>query len=232
MSNLGGQRLAAKLIAKPGGETLEFDYNPTTVTVTKTSRWQAQPPARGSKEAPPQEFVGTDPRTLAMTVMFDGLEEEDRKVTENVDLLLKWTCPTKESFGTNSPQPPLLQLMWGQTNYLLGYLKSVTARYTLFSADGTPLRASVDITIEETPEGAKAQNPTSGGVVGRRSVGLGAGDSLPSLARKEYGDPNLWRALAVANGIDDPMRVPLGTTLLVPPLAEARALAATGAGRG
>jgi hypothetical protein len=232
MSNLGGPRCAAQLITKPGGEKLEFDYNPTTVTITKTSKWQPQPPARGSKEAPPQEFVGTDPRSLSMTVMFDALEESDRKVTENVDTLLRWTCPTKESFGTNSPQPPLLYLMWGSMNYLLGYLKSVTARYTLFASDGTPLRASVDITIDETPEGAKAQNPTSGGVAGRRSVGLGAGDSLPSLARKEYGDPNLWRALAVANGIDDPMRVPMGTTLLVPPLAEARALAGTGAGRG
>jgi hypothetical protein len=232
MSNLGGQRLAAKLITKPGGETLNFDYNPTTVTITKTSKWQAQPPARGSKEAPPQEFVGTDPRELTMTVMFDALEEPDRKVTDNVDTLLRWTCPTKESFGTNSPQPPLLHLMWGNTDYLVGYLRTVTARYTLFSSDGTPLRASVDIAITETPEGAKAQNPTSGGVAGRRSVGLGAGDSLPSLARKEYGDPNLWRALAVANGIDDPMRVPMGTTLLVPPLSEARALAGTGAGRG
>jgi nucleoid-associated protein YgaU len=231
MSDLGGQRLAAKLIAKPSGDTLEFDYNPTSLTITKTSKWQAPPPVRGSKEAPPQEFVGTDPRTLAMTVMFDALEEEDRKVTENVDLLLKWTCPTEESFGTNSPQPPLLQLMWGKTEYrLVGYLKSVTARYTLFSADGTPLRASVDIIIEETPEGAKGQNPTSGGVVGRRSVGLGAGDSLPSLARKEYGDPNLWRALATANGVDDPSRVPPGTALVVPPMGEARNL--SGARRG
>jgi hypothetical protein len=232
MSNLGGPRCAAKLIANPGGEKLEFDYNPTTVTIVKNSRWQPQPPARGSKEAPPQEFIGAEARQLSMTVMFDALEESDRNVTENVDTLLRWTCPTKESFGTSSPQPPLLYLMWGKTKYLLGYLKTVTARYTLFASDGTPLRASVDITIEETPEGAKAQNPTSGGVAGRRSVGLGAGDSLASLARKEYGDPNLWRALAVANGIDDPMRVPNGTTLLVPPLAEARALSGTGAGRG
>jgi Contractile injection system tube protein len=232
MSDLGGARCAAQLIAKPGGETLKFDYNPTTVTITKTAKWQAAPPVRGSKEAPPQEFVGTDPRSLSMTVMFDSLDDPEHKVSQNVDLLLRWTCATKESFGTNSPQPPLLQLHWGGTQYLVGYLKTVTARYTVFSSDGTPLRASVDITIEETPEGAKAQNPTSGGVAGRRSVGLGAGDSLPSLARQEYGDPNLWRALAVANGIDDPMRVPMGTTLLVPPLAEARALSGTGAGRG
>lgn len=167
-----------------------------------------------------------------MTVMFDALEDTACNVVKNVELLLRWTCVTKSSFGTNNPQPPLLHLHWGETKYLTGYLKSVTARYTLFSHDGLPLRASVDIIIEETPQLAEAQNPTSGGVAGRRSVGLGAGDSLASLARKVYGDANLWRALAVANGIDDPMRVPLGTALLVPPLAEARALAGKGAGRG
>jgi Contractile injection system tube protein/LysM domain len=234
MTNLGGPRKAAMLVNNQDNDTLEFDYNPTSLTITKTSEWQPQK-AKGSKEAPPPEFVGTNARSLAMTVMFDALEDDEHPVIVYVDKLLKWTCPTKDSFDKNKPQPPLLYLQWGGTNYLLGYLKSVTVRYTLFSFDGTPLRASVDITIEETPEGAKAQNPTSGGVAGRRSVGLGAGDSVASLARKAYGDPNLWRALAVANGIDDPMRIPMGTTLLVPPLAEARALArpaTDGAGRG
>jgi Contractile injection system tube protein len=231
MSDLGGPRKAAMLVNKQDKKALEFDYNPTTLTITKTSEWKPQKGKKG-QEPPPPEFVGTNPRNLAMTVMFDALEDADHTVIEYVNLLLLWTCATKDSFDKNNPQPPLLFLQWGGTHYMLGYLKSVTARYTLFSSDGTPLRASVDITIEETEELAKAQNPTSGGVAGRRSVGLGAGDSLPSLARQVYGDPNLWRALAVANGIDDPMRVPNGTTLLVPPLAEARALATPGAGRG
>jgi nucleoid-associated protein YgaU len=43
-----------------------------------------------------------------------------------------------------------------------------------------------------------------------------AGDSLASVAWREYGDPTLWRAIAERNGIDDPMRLPAGKTLLVP----------------
>jgi hypothetical protein len=34
----------------------------------------------------------------------------------------------------------------------------------------------------------------------------------------------MWRALAIANGIDDPMSVPSGTTLLVPSRLDAAAL--------
>jgi nucleoid-associated protein YgaU len=49
------------------------------------------------------------------------------------------------------------------------------------------------------------------------------GDTLTSVAQQEYGDPGLWRALADANGVDDPMRLPAGARLLVPPRARARA---------
>ena len=47
-----------------------------------------------------------------------------------------------------------------------------------------------------------------------------AGDTLASVAYAEYGDPTQWRALAAYNGIDDPMRVRTGTTLLLPPRTE------------
>ena len=45
------------------------------------------------------------------------------------------------------------------------------------------------------------------GVRGPSRHTVTAGDSLASLAYREYGDPALWRALARYNGIDDPIRV-------------------------
>lgn len=47
-----------------------------------------------------------------------------------------------------------------------------------------------------------------------------AGDKLPLIAAKVYGDARLWRPIAAANGIDNPLRFPrpqdLGRRLLVP----------------
>jgi len=51
-----------------------------------------------------------------------------------------------------------------------------------------------------------------------------AGDSLPAVAYREYGNPNLWRALAEANGVDDPLRLRPGTSLLVPSRSDATRL--------
>jgi nucleoid-associated protein YgaU len=50
-----------------------------------------------------------------------------------------------------------------------------------------------------------------------------AGDTLAAVAFREYGDATLWRAIADANLIDDPLRVRPGTELLIPPAVEAAA---------
>ena len=42
------------------------------------------------------------------------------------------------------------------------------------------------------------------------------GDSLPSIAFRSYGDPTRWRAIAEANGIDDPLALRRGHVLGVP----------------
>jgi nucleoid-associated protein YgaU len=47
-----------------------------------------------------------------------------------------------------------------------------------------------------------------------------AGDHLPVIAAEVYGDPRLWRSIAEANDIDDPIRFPtpqdVGRVILVP----------------
>jgi nucleoid-associated protein YgaU len=113
-----------------------------------------------------------------------------------------------------------VRFCWGEKVHFTAYLKSVNAKYTLFRPDGTPMRASCTITLEEIPTDAAKQNPTSGGLAALRSHTVVAGDSLASIAYREYGAPAYWRALAEANGIDDPMRLRPGTRLLVPPAEE------------
>ena len=40
--------------------------------------------------------------------------------------------------------------------------------------------------------------------------------SLPSISYASYGDPTRWRAIAEANGIDDPLALRRGRMLAVP----------------
>ena len=44
------------------------------------------------------------------------------------------------------------------------------------------------------------------------------GQSLASIAGREYGDPRKWRPIAQANGIDDPTKLRPGAILVLPAL--------------
>ena len=44
------------------------------------------------------------------------------------------------------------------------------------------------------------------------------GDTLQGIAMAEYDDPREWRRIADTNGITNPMSLPPGTKLLVPPI--------------
>lgn len=211
-----------------GGEAvgeLQFMYNPAEITTSKAANWN-RPPARGARSASKPEYHGAGPQSFQMEVWFDAWDDADADVTRSVKALLGWTKPTKASMD-KVPQPPILNVEWGASQVFQDYrcfLKSVSAKYVLFKPDGTPIRASCTIALEEVPEEPQGTNPTSGSRESRRSLVLDEGDSLAGIAYRKYGDPSLWRGIAAFNAIDDPMRLSPGTRVLVPSLVEARQL--------
>ncbi|MBF6606462.1 MAG: LysM peptidoglycan-binding domain-containing protein [Chloroflexi bacterium] len=208
--------------------SLTFNYNPTQISTSKAASWR-RPTTRAASSAADPEFTGSQPQTVDMELFFDAWNDPAGDVSTSVNKLLGWTRPTDASRQRQLPRPPAVEFQWGVSRALQGfrgYLKSVAAQYTMFRADGVPIRATCKVTIEEIPTEPSAQNPTSGARESRRSVVIDDGDSLAAVAYRQYGQAPLWRALAAFNGIDDPLAVAPGTRLLVPSLAEARRLAA------
>ncbi len=91
-------------------------------------------------------------------------------------------------------------------------MKSVSAKYTLFSSAGLPIRAVCSLSLEEMPPEQPKQNPTSGSDARAPCAHLHRRGLLASVAYAEYGDPAAWRAVARFNGIDDPLRCAAGST--------------------
>ncbi len=67
--------------------------------------------------------------------------------------------------------------------------------------------------------------PESSMVADRPTADAASGERLDDLAARYYGDPRLWRLLAAVNGVDDPLRIPPGTVLRVPPRSVVRGTA-------
>lgn len=213
--------IKAYIEARATGRRLSCRFNPTEYTVATAANWSSSP-GSGTEGAPIPQFIGSTARTLQLELFFDQRDSSSGNVAGDVDLLFTWTAPTRESIAKQAPRPPLVVFHWGTSTSasFQAYVQSVSARYSLFRADGTPVRAHVNVTLQEAPQEPAAQNPTSGGPGWHRTHTLAAGDTLQSVAFAEYGDATAWRILAESNGIDDPLRVLPGTRLLVPPVPD------------
>lgn len=201
----------------PGSErgSIAFQFNPKEVTVQKAAKWERKT-AKGSKKAGPPEFSGPEPCKMTLELFFDASGTQDGSVVAAVEQLFSCTVPTEESAGQKKPSPPLVVLHWGAITSFPAFVTSVSAKYTLFTSGGLPIRALCTVSLEEMPKDLGKQNPTSGSDAVRRSHTLLEGDSLASIAYAEYGDPGAWRAVARFNGVDDPLRCRPGTRLLLP----------------
>ncbi|GAA3074455.1 hypothetical protein GCM10020000_69310 [Streptomyces olivoverticillatus] len=145
-------------------------------------------------------------------------------VLKKVASLMSCCRVTGKSIAAKRPSPPWVVFQWGSfsTARFTAYVSSVEASYTLFGTTGVPIRATCQVRLHEIPRKTGRQNPTSGALTARRVHRVVAGDSLQSLAWREYGDATVWRAIAEANNIDDPARLPTGTELILPAAEEVR----------
>ena len=198
----------------PLGE-IAFQFNPKELTIAKSAKWERKP-ARNAQSAGPAEFKGADPCKLTLEIFFDATGSHDGSVVASVEKLFSCCVPTQQSRSKKKATPPLVVFTWGQITSFPAFITSVSAKYTLFAPNGTPIRATCSVSLEEMPGEHGKQNPTSGSVAAQRVHRVVSGDSLASLAYREYGDATMWRVLAEYNGVDDPQRLRSGSMLLLP----------------
>ncbi len=87
--------------------------------------------------------------------------------------------------------PPIVRLTWdGQI--FKGVVEALNISYTLFTPDGIPIRAKLNLTLKEyrPVEVQVKESPKSSPDVEKRYV-VRRGDTLSSIAGAAYGDPTL-----------------------------------------
>ena len=130
---------------------------------------------------------------------------------------------------------PIVRFVWGKAWNVRGIVAAVSERLEHFSQSGVPQRSWMTMrflrVLESNAPARQAPPPaldlSDAGrdrardhiVAGGQGANDVAGQRLDNIAANYYGDPSLWRAIARYNAIDDPARVPPGTTLRIPPAA-------------
>lgn len=98
-------------------------------------------------------------------------------------------------------------------------LESIKQKFTLFSPEGIPLRATLTVSLREYKRLRDQLLELHLSSPDRTHVHvLQQGEQLASVASRYYDSPLDWRAIAGQNGIDDPRRIVPGSFLTVPPL--------------
>jgi nucleoid-associated protein YgaU len=195
-------------------DRIKFPFNPKEWAITHAADWKTETTKKGT---PPPEFKGPKPASASVEIFLDETDRDGGDISTTVAKLRTMVAPEPGSVSGNKPSAPHVLFQWGSAIRFKGYVDSVAVKYTLFRADGTPIRGTVTVAMKEFPAPNDKQNPTSGGVSGHRTHRVVAGDTLASIAYTEYGNPTGWRRLAEANSIDDPLRVRDGAVLHVPP---------------
>jgi nucleoid-associated protein YgaU len=111
-------------------------------------------------------------------------------------------------------------LKWGHAGtFFQGVFERLDQRFTLFMDDGTPVRATLTCSIKawRSNKDDRALMALESADIDKRKT-VRRGDTLSGIAAEEYGDPAEWRPIALANGIDDPLRLRAGGALMVPRL--------------
>jgi nucleoid-associated protein YgaU len=88
-------------------------------------------------------------------------------------------------------------------------------RFTMFLRDGTPVRAILSVRFQEF---VRVEVEIERGIfIGPPTLhNITEGQTLSGLAADYLGDPALWRNIAQANNIDDPLHIPVGRSLQIP----------------
>ena len=201
---------------------IEVLFNPAEYTIEKGNKYQSTPiPGLAT---PVHQFVHGESDTLTMELFFDTYAKESRHghVKQGEDVR-KYTGKLAELMDMDPTlhAAPVCQFHWGDKVVFKGVIERLTQKFTMFQADGKPVRATLNVTFKE-------YKPVTDQLkeIGRQSADrtkakiIKEGDSLWVIAALEYGDPGLWPHIASKNKIDNPRLLETGREILLPPLEE------------
>ena len=203
------------------GERIPVMFNPEEYTLSRDINY-AQTPIPGLS-APIIQFVHGNLQTLEMELFLDTVEahaENNRQLNragEDVRRLVRQITDLM-NIDPASHAPPIVLFTWGSLNFT-GVLAHASQRFIMFLPDGTPVRARLQVTFNEFRnvdlEAKEIKRETADY---SRIVVVKQGETLSSIAWRTYGNPRLWRPIALRNGIANPRALVTGMQLVVPQL--------------
>ena len=210
---------------------LEVQFNPTELTMKKGA--QIAEIAIPGIDSPILQFVRGQNETVTLELFFDTTESgtgagavpvttKTNEFYALVKMLGEEHAPPRCRFGWGDEFPGLVNQAGQVTGTRKAFdciVESITQKFTLFSPDGVPLRATLGVGLREYKSlETQLQQLNLQSADHTRVHTVQRGETLPQIAYQAYKDPAHWRLIATANGLLRPRQLEPGTVLELPPL--------------
>jgi hypothetical protein len=241
-------------IVEDTGERIDCLLNPETVVVRRHAGLRRRRTAGGivtgtNLADDPLMATGGGRTELELELLFDVTVTPSEPPVENVQDLTRrlWQLAENAAHDATYGAPPLVRFVWGKTWNVPTLVASVSERFERFTTTGVPERSWLHLRLsrvgEPTTPPAEAAPATAEPAPASSAMTLPdipedqltfheviGGDDQPAerldeIATLYYGEPGLWRVIAVYNGIADPLQIPPPQILRIPPASAVRALA-------
>jgi nucleoid-associated protein YgaU len=191
---------------------IEVLYYPTEYSMEKSNKYsEVDVPGL---ETPYIQYSKGNSGSVSMEVFYDTYENDTdvRDYSNQLSDLLK--------IDPDLHAPPPLSFIWGMpaTEPFTCVLEKVSTKYTMFSSNGYPVRARLNITLKEFKTALNTRETSKQSPDKTKTYITKRGDSLWLIASEKYGDPSIWRPIADKNKIKNPRFIEPGIELLIPPL--------------
>jgi hypothetical protein len=203
------------------GTSFELMINPAQYTHTRNINYSNAKPMGAIGQRMP--FGNIDAEQISFDeIVLDGTGVVPPSLSGNkyadVKKQMDTLCQVIYTYDGQVHQPNHVRLLWGSLIFF-GRLTSMTTTYTLFKPSGQPLRARLKMDFAgsmSTREEALRTNRSSPDL--SHTVTVVAGDTLPLLCYRIYGDSAYYSEVASANRVTNFRRLKPGTVLKFPPL--------------
>jgi hypothetical protein len=196
-------------------------FNPEEYTLHRDNNFAQQ--SVFGLSAPILQFVNGNLQTLEMELFLDTYEthqsnsrtlnqagEDVRKLTQKITDLMN-IDPTTHA-------PPVILFTWGSLSFTC-VLARANQRFVMFMPDGTPVRARLQVTFNEYRNADQEAKEVKRETADFTKIYTVAQDeTLSHIAAQLYGNPRLWRPIALQNRIENPRILRMGSRLLIPQL--------------
>lgn len=131
----------AQIKSKEVDVDLTVCFNPKELQVEKSATWQSM---NETKDEPRGMFGPATPATLAVTLLFDTYEKKTSVYKDYVAHLERLV----HVISSQTIRPPMCIFIWGKFCFP-GVIESLSQKYTMFIADGTPVRCEVSLRMKK-----------------------------------------------------------------------------------